>query len=202
MSFRKEKKFRLLLNELNELKKILFNQGMTGLYPKRKINSCYYDTNNYAMYKDSEEGILPRKKIRTRWYDKIKDIKKETKISSIEGRYKITKDLNKIKKFHQLLHTSFFDDLYGNIFPSLLTSYEREYFKIKGLRITFDKNIQYTYLRSSIKSKIDDKECVIEVKSPIDCSDDFIQKIIPVPISRFSKYSRGLVIHQDTLKLY
>lgn len=201
MSFRKEKKYRLLLNELIELKKILFKKGMTKLYPKRIINSCYFDTNNYLMFKDSEEGVLPRKKIRVRWYDNIKKSKKEIKISSIEGRYKISKNLKSINSIKKLFHLTFDDNFYGCLFPSLLTKYEREYFKLNGQRITFDKNISYTFLRSSIKPKIDDKECVIEIKSQINCSDDFIEKIISIPTSRFSKYSRGLLNTENILRL-
>ena len=46
------------------------------------------------MYLDSEDGCLPRKKIRVRTYPENKNDSEyffETKISSVEGRYKIVK---------------------------------------------------------------------------------------------------------------
>ena len=68
MSFRKEKKFKLNKSELKFLKSSLIKNGMSELYPKRIISSCYFDTLNLKIFHDSEEGILPRKKIRLRWY--------------------------------------------------------------------------------------------------------------------------------------
>ena len=92
MSFRKEKKYRLTYSDQKILKKTLFYKGMKILYPKREINSVYFDTDNFDFYLNSEEGVLPRKKIRVRWYNQNRSkIFKETKISSIEGRFKINK---------------------------------------------------------------------------------------------------------------
>jgi len=39
-----------------------------------------------------------------------------------------------------------------------------------------------------------DPERVVEIKTPIGFGDDFIEKSIPYQTSRFSKYSRGLLI--------
>ncbi len=33
------------------------------------IHSQYFDTRDFKMLFDSEEGLLPRNKIRVRWYD-------------------------------------------------------------------------------------------------------------------------------------
>ena len=58
-------------------------------HPSRQVNSIYFDTPKLDFYTASEEGILPRKKIRIRWYNEnTNKVFKETKISSIEGRYK------------------------------------------------------------------------------------------------------------------
>ena len=43
------------------------------------------------------------------------------------------------------------------------------------------------------------KKDLVEIKTPVDCGDDFIKKSIPYPTSRFSKYSRGLLISQRQL---
>lgn len=197
MSFRKEKKIRLTIFDFNKLKVLLIKKGFSKLYDKRQINSIYYDTVARNMFLDSEEGVLPRKKVRVRWYNSNNNYTFETKISSIEGRYKKTKNLNlnSIKD----LPKSFEDQLYGFITPSLLVSYERSYFSLKGIRITFDSQIKYHDLRDSSSISFYDPERVIEVKSNIDTSDDFIEELIKCTTSRFSKYSRGLLITKSLL---
>ena len=122
---------------------MLFDRGMKELYPSRKINSCYFDTQNLALFQDSEEGVLPRKKVRIRWYEDDNKSNKEIKISSVEGRYKIVENflnLNSLKKNYDL---NLVDNEYGVLRPSLIVSYDREYYSLSGLRITFDNNIKY-----------------------------------------------------------
>ena len=194
MTFRKEKKYRLTFSEQKILKKMLVLKGMKLLHPPRKINSCYFDNVNFAMFNNSEEGVLPRKKIRVRWYDEENKSSKETKISSIEGRFKIVEkfyDLASLKKCYEL---ELIDNFYGILKPSLIVSYYREYYSLDHLRITFDDNIEYIDLRSMNHQKYHDDECVMEVKTSIEISDDSIEKIIKYPTARFSKYSRGLLI--------
>ena len=194
MSFRKEKKYSLTYSDQKILKSMLFGRGMKELYPSRKINSCYFDTQNLALFQDSEEGVLPRKKVRIRWYEDENKSNKEIKISSVEGRYKIVENflnLNSLKKNYDL---NLVDNEYGVLRPSLIVSYDREYYSLSGLRITFDNNIKYTDLRSMAKRKYRDYDCVMEVKTSIDISDDSIEKIIKYPTARFSKYSRGILI--------
>lgn len=193
MSFRKEKKYRLTYSDIAIVEQLLFKNGMKELYPPRIINSCYFDTENLSLFHDSEEGVLPRKKIRLRWYNDSLDLNKEIKISSLEGRYKISKKFHQINKPDDLLKLKLFDSIYGNLKPTLIVSYERFYFNFNHLRVTFDKNITYLYIKNTIHQKINDNECVMEVKVPIKCSNDFIDKFISQPTSRFSKYSRGLL---------
>tara|TARA_B110001452_G_scaffold237171_1_gene216864 strand:+ start:481 stop:918 length:438 start_codon:yes stop_codon:yes gene_type:complete len=139
------------------------------------------------MFFDSEEGVVPRKKVRIRWYHEKEEKKLETKISSIEGRFKISKkyesDLNKLYVY---------DDLYGKIFPSIVVNYKREYYKFKNLRLTFDSSINYINSRNQNIKKFNDKETVLEVKTNHLNTYDYIAKFISCPTSRFSKYSRGI----------
>jgi hypothetical protein len=192
MSFRKEKKFRLSKFEFDVLKNKLLIKGMQPLYNKRIINSLYYDSELYGMFKDSEEGLLPRKKVRIRWYDDISKATFEIKISSNEGRYKKTSLLNISSE--STLPTNFFDTNYGVITPSLFVSYVREYFLFKSMRITFDSYIKYINYRQSQSIEYKDGECVVEVKVSAEVSDDYIESMLPIPTARFSKYSRGLLI--------
>ena len=197
MSFRKEKKFRLSRFDFDSLKYKLFVSGMQNLYPKRSINTLYYDTELYDMFSNSEEGLLPRKKVRIRWYDDIEKASKEIKISSIEGRFK-TSRLTNIKS-EASLPQSLHDSNYGLITPSLFVTYTREYFTFESMRITFDSDIQYVNYRRSPSIFHKDGECVMEVKVGLEHSDDFIESILSFPTSRFSKYSRGLLISTNIL---
>ena len=193
MSFRKEKKYKLTVSDQNILKNKLIDKGMKILYPKRTVNSIYFDTNNLDFYLNSEEGVLPRKKIRLRWYDKdTKKISKEIKISSVEGRFKISEPFlyneNIFKNNLQLL-----DNEFGILKPQMQITYSREYFFFNDLRITFDSNIQYTDILSLNNNIIKDKETVMEIKVNFKTNDDYIEKIIEYPTSRFSKYSRSIL---------
>ena len=84
--------------------------------------------------------------------------------------------------------------MYGELIPVLIVRYEREYFSLNDLRVTFDKNISYDYIKSFSKPTLKDSECV-EVKVPIDCDDEYIEKLVHIPTSRFSKYTRGCILN-------
>ena len=193
MSFRKENKFRLSLSDMAQIQDQLIALGMKELHPCRVINSCYFDNDSLALFHESEEGVLPRKKIRIRWYNNVLNFTKEIKISSIEGRFKSVEKKPKLQHLNDVLNARYFDNSYGILKPSLIVSYERHYFSLKSLRITFDRNISYRYLKYNAEAVASDNEAVMEVKTPIDCSDDYIKSIIFQPTSRFSKYSRGLL---------
>ena len=195
MSFRKEKKFRLSKSDCDTLKNKLRLSDMKPLYSDRVINSLYYDTYALSMLHDSEEGLLPRKKVRIRWYDDIKKAQKETKITSFEGRFKTTSQANITSKMP--LPKTLYDASYGVLHPSLLVSYQRQYFSFRSMRITFDSNIRYIDYRKSYKIAYEDEERVMEVKVPLEFQDDYIESVLPFPTSRFSKYSRGLLISNE-----
>ena len=192
MSFRIENKIKLTKSDFHLLKLKLFDSGMKTLYPTRKVNSCYFDTPNLRCYYDSEEGLLPRKKIRARWYNNDHIYCKETKISSIEGRFKKSESLN-FKNLNQLLNHKLYDNLYGFLKPKLIVSYSREYYSFKNIRLTFDYDIKYEDLRHNINQSFLDKEYVLEIKANICTSLDYLESIIKIPTSRFSKYCRGIL---------
>ena len=192
MSFRKEKKFKLSSSDSVLVKSKLINSGMHELHPKRLITSQYFDTKNYKMFSESEEGVLPRKKIRVRWYNSSQDrLTFEEKTSSIEGRFKVTKKISSTD-YNEILKSGISHKLYGMIFPSVLISYEREYFSYENVRITFDTNICYQHHNSKIFLR--DFEKVVEIKTPFNASDDFIERIFPTPTTRFSKYCRAFLL--------
>ena len=145
MSFRKEKKIRLSYADFFKIQNEMINRGFIELHPARIVNSLYFDNENLSFFVDSEEGVLPRKKIRVRWYDDDFNFTKETKISSIEGRFKSTKSSLDLTNLNDLYGSEFFDKSYGRLKPKLYVSYEREYLKLNSIRLTFDKNITFCY---------------------------------------------------------
>ena len=199
MSFRKEKKYRLFRSDMAKIKMDLISLGMQELHPSRQVNSCYFDTSELILYYESEEGVLPRKKIRIRWYDDVAKFNKEIKISSLEGRFKKTEVAGSLLTVNDLHRTICFDKDYGSLSPVLQVRYVREYFFYKSLRITFDSDISYEFLRSATNASRRDPECVMEVKVPIDCDDSYVEGLINFPTSRFSKYSRGLLFFDGML---
>jgi len=194
MSFRKEKKLRLSRSDLLIIKNDLISKGMKQLYPDRTVNSCYFDTQDFKMFFESEEGVLPRRKIRFRWYDSNMDVSKETKISSIEGRYKYTEKINNIHLLDQIIDLYLFDQNYGKLLPSLFVQYNREYYSYENMRLTFDSEIKYKDLSLVNSPEIEDMEVVMEIKTPINIEDDFIEGRFMQNFVRFSKYSRGRIL--------
>jgi len=199
MSFRKEKKIKLTISDYYKFIDLKKNNKANKLYNKREVNSIYFDNSALDMFHQSEEGVLPRKKIRIRWYDRQNQFNLEEKTSSVEGRFKQTKTIKNFNTISDILSFKIFDNIYGILTPSLLVSYERSYFNLNKIRITLDEKIKYKNYRNNINQKIVDPERVVELKTGIEISDDYIEKLFPFTNSRFSKYSRGLLFTEGKL---
>lgn len=191
MSFRKERKFRMTSYDAKALCAHLTGKGMKLLHPNRKISSQYFDTRDLIAFKQSEEGSLPRFKIRVRWYNDDQSLLAlERKVSSIEGRFKTTKDVSSAE-FEKMKRRGLLDRDYGQIIPSVVISYRRSYFEYADLRITFDRDIRYAF--DNGMKKFRDFEEVVEIKAPFTVTDDYLERVVPVPSSRFSKYARSFL---------
>lgn len=190
MSFRKERKFRLTACDASSLRVQLVGKGMLLLHPDRKIASQYFDTANLKLFEESEEGVLPRTKIRVRWYNDDQDkLALERKVSSIEGRFKTTKEITS-QYFKRIRREGIWDPAYGRMTPSVVISYARSYFAYKDMRITFDTDIRYAF---GLCMQYRDFEEVVEIKAPFDTPDDYLERLLPIPTSRFSKYGRSFL---------
>ena len=195
MSFRKEEKIKIPPNNIFLLKKMIINNEGKILYPSRTINSIYFDNQKLSMYTQSIEGVVPRKKIRIRIYKgefgNYKDIKKEIKITSAEGRYKTSETL---KDFSKIMSLGVFDKSYGICKPVLNVIYKRSYYLLKNIRITFDENIYYKKVSNKQISKFSslDSDCIVELKYKSEKLIDFCNKLFPFQRIRFSKYCRGI----------
>ena len=195
MSFRIEEKLKVAESKLFELRDwVAKNMGVT-LYPSRTINSIYFDNQDYTMYNQSIEGVLPRKKIRLRVYGKEfspnKSINKEIKISSVEGKYKISELVQNPSK---LLNFGIYDNNYGLCIPVLNVLYERSYYKIKNIRLTIDEKIIYRKIanRKISEPSTFDKYNIVELKCNSNKSISLLSNNFPFERTRFSKYTRGI----------
>lgn len=195
MSFRHEEKLRLASTKLFKLKNWIEENKGYELYPKRVINSVYFDNQNFTMYEQSVEGVLPRKKIRLRVYNKDffcnKKISKEVKISSAEGKFKTSEIIHNPL---DLINLGIYDNNYGLCLPIINVSYERSYYKVKNARLTIDEKIKY---KKIINSRISDLSTsdnfnIAEIKYKSDKSINLINKNFPFERIRFSKYCRGI----------
>jgi hypothetical protein len=65
-------------------------------------------------------------------------------------------------------------------------SYDREYIKYQGVRISIDTNIIYKNYKNN--NYFSDKRLIVEIKTSIDKNIDFLTEKFPFQRIRFSKY--------------
>lgn len=188
MSFRIEEKILINKYQLSEFKEYLISKGALKIFETRRINNLYFDNDKFDMFNDSIEGCLPRKKIRLRSYHDDRNFL-EIKISSTEGRYKTSNQID-LKKTNNMKSLGFFDKDYGSCKPVLHVEYTRDYFKYGDIRITIDNDINY-YSKYRKFLGID-KNQIIELKAPFKKDLNELMKDFPFPRSRFSKYTNGV----------
>ncbi len=194
MTFRTEEKYPVASGHLTSWVSWLGRTGATILYPSRRVISFYLDNESYGMYSDSMEGVLPRKKLRFRTYDSKLDGPTsslfETKISSIEGRFKTSCPTIFPPSLARCVVV---DNQYGECRPRVMVSYSRNYYLVDGIRITVDDDIRYSRITdmSPLPSVIDPYG-VIEIKGPAHLPADLLVTTFPWGRSRFSKYCRAV----------
>lgn len=172
-------------------------------FPTRKVNSIYFDTNNYTSIRQNLDGVSNKKKIRIRWYGnkelldnptiEIKSKKGfETKKESIR-----IKELDKVKLFNlnkikDKLNVKLKSKKIIN--PVLTTHYEREYFlSLNGkIRATVDYNLKSIFLNNF--SQIDivknfKNTSILELKYSIGL-DKYVRKSLKDITLRLSKNSK------------
>ncbi len=197
MSFRIEDKLAVNPQRLGDLYSWIRDHQGSTLFGKRLVFSTYFDSTGLSMFHDSEDGSLPRKKIRIRSYGATSHagVKKslETKISSVEGRFKTTRDVHEWE-LADLLTEGLFDEQYGMCRPVCSVAYVREYFAIAGVRLTIDQEIRYR--RPDSLFWIQDEALAVEVKAPYGSRYDALEESFPFRRIRFSKYARAIIAIQ------
>ena len=190
MSFRIEEKLYIKSEHLIDFKEFLVKHLAKKIYHQRIIKSLYFDNLNSQMYNDSIEGIVPRKKIRIRRYpnENDKNIYLEIKNSSVEGRFKTRKIIDK-KKADFFKKMGIFDEQYGVCTPKLYVKYYREYFIVKDVRISIDTKIEYRDYKTNVI--YNDSNIIVEIKASIKKNVDDLVETFPFQRIRFSKYCNG-----------
>lgn len=164
------------------------------LYPSRQVSSTYFDTPSFQMYHDTVEGIVPRRKVRIRCYG-IHSLNcgsshtLETKLTTELGRRKQTQPID---QSGGIWNVELPDPQYGWLRPSIHVTYEREYFSIKGIRMTIDRSIRYSLPDSVSHAWTEDDEVAVEIKAPAETNLDWLSNEFPFPRIHFSKYERAV----------
>lgn len=204
-----ERKYISELNKSWMFRDKLIEKNFIKIYEKRKVISLYFDTVDYKFFKDNIEGTGNRIKARLRWYqnsnhtnNKIKttlELKKKrgfvgTKKQLNFGTYESLSELLEIcKNFHFQNKVS--NVVKRQIFPVLITSYDREYFLNinKKFRSTIDTNLKVIPINNLCLSVPINKE-ILELKYDTKYDEDFRNTVIDSDFKfRFQKFSKYVV---------
>ena len=186
-------------------------------YPKRKINSIYYDTHDYKALKDSIEGGSLRNKSRIRWYgDAQKAANATLEIKNKKGHFSwklLHKDLYRIChgattwKTFLTLNSDSRDIalLLLNQQPKSIITYDREYYlSFDGkVRVTIDQNLktfrQQNATRPNLKYYRTHIGFVIFEIKATQKNETLVKEVIkdfPFSAKRFSKYCESIIPQQ------
>ena len=207
--YRYEIKFVSNNNNINYFYNWINNQTLfKRSYPKRIINSFYFDDDNYSSANDNIIGVPNRKKYRLRWYNNdISKLNFEVKIRKnhlnkkkifklSENIIRLIDDKNLLfKKINRLL-------IYENIIlrnyitPKLRVTYKREYYvNNDGIRLTIDDELYFNDSKLIFKPyNYFNNYKIIELKfeaTKKDLVNRLIKKLNFSPV-RQSKYVLGL----------
>tara|TARA_B100000035_G_scaffold302705_1_gene300573 strand:+ start:108 stop:755 length:648 start_codon:yes stop_codon:yes gene_type:complete len=174
MNNRLEKKF--IYNIGDESYKYFLISGMfKETYPKRFVNSIYFDSDIFQDVWDNINGFGNRKKIRIRWYNELNNspvfIEEKKKIGFVTqkkienlGNFKNFSDLTLFIKNEDYQKSSLFKNKKINIKKALIVQYERNYFELynKKLRVTVDKKLKI--FQKFPNKFIENDKLIIELK--------------------------------------
>ena len=186
-------------------------------YPKRFVNSIYFDTYSYDSFAENILGSSKKTKIRYRWYgnltNEIKngslEIKKRDNIFNYKNIYEIRNlTINKDKKFKDIIDIIKLNlpieasiEFETRPFPTTVVRYIRDYFINfdNNIRITIDKNIKVYDQRLNNTINLNNKIIlsdlmVIEFKFKDDLFENVnhILKDFPIKASKNSKYINAI----------
>ena len=182
-----------LLNELTSL-------GFVVAYPKRHIESTYFDSEKLDCFHHSEEGITPRFKVRLRRYPKTNASRYllEKKFSLSYCRMKTSDEINSQAIENMFRNGYQFQGV--KLLSTLCVNYDRLYFLgPDGIRVTIDSNIGYYSPLTKQAALLKDK-VVVEVKTLDHTLGLDLLKRLNLRLERFSKYCLGIDVIESKFK--
>ncbi len=193
----------------------LMSRGLSTLYPRRRVNSAYFDTHMFDGLHSADAGIADRVKPRVRWYGDTlcpEVLRFEAKCKRASAGYKRIASIKGPIDFGSLTWTQVhravreqLDGPLGMLFDTAAqaaacTRYDRDYFTTRDevVRITLDNNVQL-FPQFSMRPQLHrpvilDPLLIIEVKAAIEARDTvaWLLKDAPGRPSRLSKYGLAL----------
>ena len=194
----KRHEIKFLINS-KEKRELINKNQLEKLFPDRIVESVYFDTEDLQFFNLSEEGITPRFKIRIRGYNNKKPDNLEIKTTNNYHREKVT-----IKNFifgNYDLHKNLKKiGIKQTVQKKIRVKYLRSYYKFENIgRITLDRNIEFLSPEESFHNSKKIKQNILEVKVQRENIDkNFIEKIINLKETRFSKYCIGINCLRET----
>jgi SPX domain protein involved in polyphosphate accumulation len=189
--------------------------GLRKTYPPRKVNSVYLDTLEFDDLRANLAGVSQRQKLRLRWYGNIRDrlihcsleLKRKRNMLGEKRRIDFAEPLDFSMKWTSILNairkqtpTKWQPYLVIRSQPTLLTSYQREYYATADnvVRATIDYNLEVFDQRYSSRPNLRHRHpiadlVVIELKASPE-EEDRLEEIIsrfPIRRTRNSKYVTG-----------
>ena len=194
----KRYEIKFLINS-KEKRELIDKNQLKKLFPDRIVESVYFDTKDLQFFNLSEEGITPRFKIRIRGYNNKKLDNLEIKTTNNYHREKVV-----IKNFifdnHELHRNLKKIGIKQTVQKKIRIKYLRSYYKLENVgRITLDRNIEFLSPEESFHNSKKIKQNILEVKVQKENIDkNFIEKIINLKETRFSKYCIGINCLRET----
>ena len=204
---RLEKKF--VYNEGDTIHKFFLISGMfKKVFPKRVVNSIYFDTEKYKDVWDNINGFGIRRKLRLRWYNELKNsevnFEEKKKIGFVTkknvesiGKYENYKQLNNFIQSKEFTNNKFLLKKKLNLKKILFIQYHRNYFQLPNdkLRVTVDEKLRIFYKYPN--KFIDLDKIIVELK--YDTKDSsFVNSFIKLNNlnarnQKFSKYVNSFI---------
>ena len=194
----KRYEIKFLINS-KEKYELIKQKKLKKLFPDRIVESIYFDTKDLQFFNLSEEGVTPRFKIRLRGYNNKKLNNLEIKTTNNYHREKVT-----IKNFtfdnyelHKNLKKIGIQEI---VQKKIRVKYLRSYYNLEEVgRITLDRDIEFLPADKSFYNSKKIKQNILEVKVQKENMDkNFIEKIINLKETRFSKYCIGINCLRET----
>ncbi len=213
------------MRELRLEKKFVYNEGdnsynffiinsmLKQTYPKRKVNSIYFDTYNHRDVWENINGFGERKKIRVRWYDELNNskvfIEIKKKINFVTQ--KEVEEINTFKNYNSLIsfldsekfHNNYLRNKFkDNLKKTVFVQYERNYYELpnKKLRVTLDKNLNVLNHKTQNYLKLD--EVILELKYRVQDSNFINNFALDFGLDnrnrKFSKYVNSFIKLNDS----